>query len=180
MDSNDIVPDVLDEGPSQKLTVIYNGKNLEIGHELTPREVKDEPKVSWSAQPNKYYFLAMVDPDAPSRKEPIYREVNHWGVGNILGNDLSGGQVIVGYRGSGPPKGTGLHRYIFLVYEQQGKIQFEEPFIPSDVRDGRINFSIRNFAQKYNLGKPLFGNYFQAQFDSYVEERLKNEKSKQK
>ena len=35
-------------------------------------------------------------------------------------------------------------------------------------REGRINFSIRNFAVKYNLGQPVAGNLFQAQYDDYV------------
>lgn len=172
MDKNGIVPDVLDEAPTGVLTVIYGEKSLQVGQELTPREVKDQPKVSWTADPKKYYFLSMVDPDAPSRKEPKAREINHWAVGNVLGNDLSSGLVLVGYRGSGPPEGTGLHRYIFLVYEQPGKIEFEEKPIAKDEREGRWNFSIRKFAQKYQLGKPLFGNYYEAQFDSYVAEMI--------
>ena len=35
-------------------------------------------------------------------------------------------------------------------------------------REGRINFSIRKFAAKYNLGQPVAGNFFQAQYDDYV------------
>jgi hypothetical protein len=35
-------------------------------------------------------------------------------------------------------------------------------------REGRINFSIRKFALKYNLGQPIAGNLFQAQYDDYV------------
>jgi hypothetical protein len=35
-------------------------------------------------------------------------------------------------------------------------------------REGRINFSIRNFAVKYNLGQLVAGNLFQAQYDDYV------------
>ena len=35
-------------------------------------------------------------------------------------------------------------------------------------REGRINFSIRNFAVKYNLGQPVAGNLFQAQYGDYV------------
>jgi hypothetical protein len=29
-------------------------------------------------------------------------------------------------------------------------------------------FSIKKFAQKYNLGNPIAGNLFQAQYDAYV------------
>lgn len=57
------------------------------------------------------------DPDAPSRKEPKYREWRHWVVVNIPGGDVSKGEVCAEYVGAGPPKGTGLHRYIILGEE---------------------------------------------------------------
>ena len=55
-----------------------------------------------------------TDPDAPSRKDPKYREWRHWLVVNIPGGDVSKGEVCAEYVGAGPPKGTGLHRYIVL------------------------------------------------------------------
>lgn len=37
------------------------------------------------------------------------------------------GDEVVGYIGAGPPKNTGLHRYVFLVYKQpNGKIEHSE------------------------------------------------------
>lgn len=32
----------------------------------------------------------------------------------------------------------------------------------------RGKFSIRKFAEKYNLGQPIAGNLYQAQYDDYV------------
>ena len=49
----------------------------------------------------------MLDPDAPSRAEPIRREFVHWLVVNISGNDINNGQVLVEYVGRGAPKGCG-------------------------------------------------------------------------
>lgn len=71
-----------------------------------------------------------TDPDAPNGKDGKF-EVKHWLVGNIPGNDIKKGEVFAEYRGSGAPKGTGLHRYIFLVFKQNGKISYEEKKIPS-------------------------------------------------
>jgi len=48
-----------------------------------------------------------VDPDAPSRADPKFREWHHWCVANIPGADVSKGDVLSEYVGSGPPKGTG-------------------------------------------------------------------------
>lgn len=70
--------------------------------------------------------MTVLDPDAPSRKEPTFREWHHWLVGNIPGGEVSKGQVLSEYIGSGPPQGTGLHRYVFLIYKQNGKIEFGE------------------------------------------------------
>lgn len=104
----------------------------------------------------------MVDPDAPSRAEPTFREVKHWLIGNILGNDLSTGDVIAEYLGSAPPEGSGLHRYVALLYKQNGRLDFGEP------STDRRNFSIRKFAVEFNLGQPIAGNFFVAQLDSSV------------
>ncbi|CAG9855298.1 unnamed protein product [Phyllotreta striolata] len=170
MEKGEIVPDVIDKIPSEVLKVIYpSGASVELGNELTPTQVKDEPiTVNWTADPNTFYTVAMVDPDAPSREDPKLREVLHWLVGNVKGGDVENGEVIAGYRGSGPPQGTGLHRYVFLVYQQNGKIDFKEKKIDSRSREGRLNFSIRKFAVNYSLGQPVAGNYYQAQFDDYV------------
>lgn len=175
MESEGVVPDVIDKTPDDILEVTYpQGKVVHFGNELTPTEVKDVPEVKWKAEPHTYYTLAMVDPDAPSRQEPKFREVKHWLVGNILDNDLASGDTITAYLGSGPPKGTGLHRYVFLVYKQEGKITFNEPKTPSNSREHRLSFSIRKFADKYKLGQPIAGNFYKAQWDSYVEIRNKN------
>lgn len=33
----------------------------------------------------------------------------------------------------------------------------------------RLKVSVENFAQKYHLGDPEFGNFYQAQYDSYCD-----------
>lgn len=78
-----------------------------MGNTLTPSQVKDPPLVRWSTEEGAFYTLVMTDPDAPSRKDPSLGEVKHWIVGNIPGCDVTQGECLAGYRGSGPPKGTG-------------------------------------------------------------------------
>lgn len=34
--------------------------------------------------------------------------------------------------------------------------------------DNRGNFSIKKFGEKYKLGEPIAGNFYQAEFDDYV------------
>ncbi|XP_050353598.1 protein D3-like [Nymphalis io] len=168
-ETHKIVTDVIHKAPSYLVKVKYpSGVEVNLGNELTPTQVKDVPLVTWAADPDSYYVLAMTDPDAPSRKEPTFREWHHWLVGNILGNSVTTGETLSQYVGSGPPKGTGLHRYVFLVYKQPGKLTFDEPRLTNRSADNRGGFSIAKFAAKYNLSEPLIGNFYQAQYDDYV------------
>ncbi|GBP10466.1 Phosphatidylethanolamine-binding protein 1 [Eumeta japonica] len=89
-------------------------------------------------------------------------------VGNVPGCKVDSGEILSDYIGSGPPPGTGLHRYVFLVYKQPSKLSFDEKRLPNNSGDGRGGFKIAAFAKKYNLGSPIAGNFYQAEFDDYV------------
>lgn len=56
----------------------------------------------------------VVDPDAPSRAEPKFREWHHWCVVNVPGGDISKGDVLSEYIGSAPPQGSGQYTALFL------------------------------------------------------------------
>ena len=47
----------------------------------------------------------MVDPDAPSRKEPTYREWRHWLVVNVPNHSVKDGHVLSSYKGKHPSIG---------------------------------------------------------------------------
>lgn len=169
MEENGIVPDVIDVAPKAIVKIDYPcGVSVDNGKELTPTQVKDQPAVSWSAEDGALYLLAMIDPDAPSRQNPIRREVLHCLIGNIPGSDVGAGDTLFEYMGSGAPEGTGLHRYVWLLYKQPGRIDFQQETVSKRSRRGRINFSIRKFAAEKNLGQPVAGNFFVAQWDEYV------------
>jgi len=170
MEDHGVVPDVVDSVPAHVIELKYpSGVEVKLGNELTPTQVKDIPThISWPAEADKFYTLCMTDPDAPSRGNPKYREWHHWLVVNIPGNEVVKGDTLSEYVGSGPPKGTGLHRYVFLVYRQPDKIAPTEPKLTNRSGDNRGCFKIRNFAQKYGFGEPIAGNLYQAQWDDYV------------
>lgn len=100
------------------------------GAELTPTQVKQQPTVKWNADKNTLYTLILADPDAPSRADPQFREVRHWLVVNIPGDEVYAGESIFDYVSSAPPKESGLHRYTFLVFKQNGRIEWDEERIP--------------------------------------------------
>uniref|UniRef100_A0A2A4J3M2 Eukaryotic translation initiation factor eIF1 n=1 Tax=Heliothis virescens TaxID=7102 RepID=A0A2A4J3M2_HELVI len=136
-----VVPDVINIPPPDILTVKYpSGSTVETAKELTPTQVKDQPTVTWAAKDQEYYTLAMIDPDAPSREHPKFREWHHWLVGNILGSDLAKGEILSDYIGSGPPKGTGLHRYNLNTFDPfADAIKSSE----DDVQDGLVHVRIQ-------------------------------------
>lgn len=145
------------------------GLSVLPGGELTPTDVKDVPEVAWPNDSDYFYTLIMTDPDAPSRADPKMREFCHWVVVNIPGNAVAEGETLYEYIGAGAPEGTGLHRYVFLVYRQHGRIDASaEPIVLNTSAAHRGNFSARKFAKKYNFGDLVAGNFFQAQFDDYV------------
>ncbi|XP_070496088.1 protein D2-like [Chironomus tepperi] len=171
---HEVVPDVIPTAPTNVAKVDYvSGVSANLGNVLTPTQVKDAPTVEWDAEADAFYTLCMTDPDAPSRQNPEYREWHHWLIVNIPGKDISKGEVLSEYVGSGPPEKTGLHRYIFLVFKQSGKLTFDEPRLTNRSADNRGCFKIQKFAEKYNLGVPVAGNFYQAEWDTYVPELYK-------
>lgn len=93
----------------------------------------------------------------------------HWLVVNIPGEDISKGESLIDYIGARPLQGSGFHRYIFLIYKQpNGTMTFHEKHLKNHEEATHEKFSTRKFTIKYNLGEPLSGNMFQAQWDDYV------------
>jgi len=69
------------------------------------------------------YTLILHDPDAVGGNKI------HWLVINIPGNRVDKGESILQYEGPHPPRGSGIHRYCFLLLEQMnGKIILDHPW----------------------------------------------------
>ncbi|GAB0097633.1 Phosphatidylethanolamine-binding protein [Sergentomyia squamirostris] len=168
--TSELVPDVIASPPGALLEVKYpSGVNVNLGNELTPTNVKDIPSVTWEANPEHFYTLLLLDPDAPSRENPAIRSVRHWEVVNIPGNNLGEGETLMEYIGSGPAEETKLHRYVFLLFKQTvGKGDFSaEPRACIKNIWHRVSFSAALFIEKYSLDL-VAGNFYQAQYDDYV------------
>ncbi|XP_061393173.1 protein D2-like [Musca vetustissima] len=170
MKEHEIIPDVLDEAPMQFLKVTYvDDVSADRGIELTPTQVKDPPNVEWEPETDDtYYTLLLTNPDVPSRENPAWRDWVHWLVVNIPGNQIDNGEVLDDYIGAGGRPGTGLHRYIILLFKQPGKLEFDEQRHGKTEAAGRENLYTRQFMEKYQLGTPVAGNVFLSQYDDYV------------
>lgn len=67
---DDLVEDVVPEAPTKIAKVNFGGDiQAQLGNMLMPAKAKHRPEVNWEAEGSKLYTLAMVDPDAPSRKK---------------------------------------------------------------------------------------------------------------
>ncbi|TKR57511.1 hypothetical protein L596_030765 [Steinernema carpocapsae] len=172
---HEVIPDVLKTAPLKVAKVVYDsGVEVNLGAELTPTQVKNPPTVTWEANPEALYCLVLTDPDAPTRADPKWREWHHWIVANIPGCDVSKGDVFAEYVGAGPPEKTGLHRYVFVVYKQAGKLANPEyGRLKNNSTQHRNEFKTQLFAEKNGLGDPIAGNFFQAQYDDYVPQLYK-------
>lgn len=70
--------------------------------------------------------------------------------------------------GAIPSKNSGLHRYIYLLFEQKGgRKEFKETFI-TDKDATRTKFSVREFMAKHHFGQPFAANFFLAKYDESV------------
>ena len=180
--SDEIIPDVVDNEPLELLTMEYKLHNFtfkldEMGKILTPRQVQDCPfNLQFKGcDTNKLYTIILTDPDARDRKEHKYREWVHFLKINVSGSDLTNsGDSIIEYVGSGPPSETGLHRYVWLVFEQShGKIDIDKCGQKKLCSGGggftdRRSWKARKFVNDNNLGPLVAGIYYCAEYDDFV------------
>jgi phosphatidylethanolamine-binding protein (PEBP) family uncharacterized protein len=102
---------------------------------------RDEAQDDFSFDPpslsdEKWHTLFLYDPDAP---EGNYI---HLFIHNIPGGEVTKGKVDLSYHPPRPPSGT--HRYIFVVFEQQGKL-------PTALDIKRQGEGIRDLIKKHGL-----------------------------
>jgi len=154
-----IVGDVLPEDFELKIEVGVKfpaGKKVTVGKELPLAAVLSLPTVTFPTDPSTFYTIIMVDPDAPSRDNPINGEYRHFVCANTPGTEILKSEVLQEWAPPSPPSGSGLHRYVFLVYEQPERVEVE-------VFEGsRAKWAAHEWATA--LGMTAIGaNYFTAQ-----------------
>ena len=107
-------------------------------NDLTTKSVTNlEPLISFERLPNKLYTTIIVDPDAPSSTNPIFKYYLHY-------LKINNNQVINQYTGPNPPIGSGPHRYYTCVFEQDNPLDKINEF-PSH------SFNLNKFVSDNNL-----------------------------
>ena len=121
------------------MEVYYNNKLVNNNEFLKPSDTQVKPQIKYPFENNKFYTLLMRDPDS------IHGNRFHWIAINIV-NDIKNADDLLSYTGPAPPPKTGMHHYIFELYEQDVSIdvKLEERNIPM------------NFVKKMlNIGEPV-------------------------
>ncbi|CAD6216172.1 GSCOCG00004390001-RA-CDS [Cotesia congregata] len=163
-----IIPDVLNFEPYALLQLIYGDIFVNPGDILTPTEAKDAPEIYYPFQDGEYYFFVLTGPDAPGDSYETMPEFWHGAIVNIPGDRISEGETLMGYMTPSPPDDNFYHRYVYLVYKQPCLLDFvDEPRISETETKGRSAKSVRKFAEKYDLGDPIAGNFIRATADEY-------------
>lgn len=136
--------------PYLDLDITYdlkNGSNLPAysGNVIKPSEALEAPSVYYESDGNTLWTLVLTSLDGNLTENE--KECVHWLVANIPGNAVEKGDTLVEYLQPFPLKGTGYHRYVFVLYKQDGRVSYDIPkgnqqpcpfvtfFISCDVRD---------------------------------------------
>jgi len=166
-----LVPRFLDAAPTEivqaKWTTVGGAEAL-LGNSLTISQINDIPQLTWNCNATDntaYYTVAFFDCD-PLGDNDLLRSVQYHVIGNIPNCDLYQGTNVTHWLHP-TPTFTGVdHRYVVLVWKQYGVVTFEEPTILGDSFAGRLFWCPRTFANKYNLGSLVGGNFIKLQYDS--------------
>ena len=119
-------------------------KASDLGDTLTIEQAQSEPHTYWKhPPPSIFYTLVCWDPDAAEKSWL------HWLVINCDGPDPTTGDIIVDWSPPSPPKGSGLHRYIFGLFQQVGKLT-----IPPMKSSG--GFNPATFATEHKLAPLVY------------------------
>ncbi|SCU95219.1 LAMI_0F01552g1_1 [Lachancea mirantina] len=142
-----VIPDVIKDQsfkPWGLLAAEYSPSSpIAMGNTLLVKDTQSKPKVHFTLDPQSefkirdqdLFTLVLTDPDAPSREDHKWSEYCHFveadirlpfeyahnstsAVPDFVSCELRGGRSIVEYQGPAPPKNTGKHRYVLMLFKQ--------------------------------------------------------------
>lgn len=163
---------------------------IAMGNTLGAKDTQSKPSIQFNLNPEEgaprvhdsdLFTLVITDPDAPSREDHKWSEYCHYVEADIKILDqsetstsskvnepqfvcakLNSGHELMSYHGPAPPKGTGKHRYILLLYKQPNGVDSSKF---TKIKD-RVNWGygtpatgVKKWATENNL-EPIAANFF--------------------
>ncbi|XP_070708032.1 large ribosomal subunit protein mL38 isoform X2 [Pempheris klunzingeri] len=163
--------------PQVSLRICYgqdNGGQVYYGNRLTPTEAASVPQVSFDAEEGSLWTLLLTCPDEHLLDNEA--EYVHWLVGNIPGGAVQAGEELCHYLPPFPAKGTGFHRYIYVLFKQEGPINFQEDVRPSPCHSlvDRTFKTVEFYRKHQDNLTPAGLAFYQCQWDESVTNTFHN------
>ncbi|XP_071785241.1 large ribosomal subunit protein mL38-like [Asterias amurensis] len=140
------------------------------GNVVTPTEASQPPDINYTSTNDKLWTLLLTNPDGHLQDNS--KEYVHWMIGNIPGNQLSQGDEIFDYLPPFPARGTGYHRFAFVLFQQDGRVDYSAEGAPLPCRNLKERtFETLEFYRQYqDVITPAGLAFFQCRWDQSVTE----------
>ncbi|CAK1540538.1 unnamed protein product [Leptosia nina] len=162
--------------PHLNLEIFYDVKDLCIpvytGNVIKPSEAIQPPVVSYKSDADSLWTLVLTSLDGHLTEHN--KEYVHWLVANIPGGDVDKGDVMIDYLQPFPLKGTGYHRYAFVLYKQDNKISYELPKVLTSSLEGRTFVTRDWYKTHQEVITPAGLAFFQTSWDLSVRDFFHN------
>ncbi|KAK7122270.1 hypothetical protein R3I94_019406 [Phoxinus phoxinus] len=157
--------------PRVMLHVAYGDDSdavVHFGNHLTASQAAQAPRIRFEAEENSLWTLLLTSPDEHLLDGE--QEYLHWLVGNIPGNAVTSGEEICDYISPFPARGTGFHRYAYILFKQDGPVDFSAEIRPSPCYClKQRTFRTLDFYRKHqDIITPAGLAFFQCQWDQSV------------
>ncbi|KAJ8264155.1 hypothetical protein GJAV_G00145850 [Gymnothorax javanicus] len=141
---------------------------VHYGNHITPAQAAAAPHVSFEAEEDSLWTLLLTSPDEhllDSESEYV-----HWLVGNIPGCAVGSGEELCHYIPPFPAKGTGFHRFVFLLFKQDALVNFEQDrrSSPCHSLKQRTFKTLEFYREHQNVITPAGLAFYQCQWDDSV------------
>lgn len=146
----------------KEITPVYHGNFI------NPQDATTAPHVSYKSEPDSLWTLLMTAPD--SHLQDNNKEYLHWLIGNIPGNDITKGEELCNYLQPFPAKGTGYHRYVFILFKQEQKIDFSSVKRPENCTslEDRTFSTLEFYRNLQDEMTPAGLSFYQSEYDDNV------------
>jgi phosphatidylethanolamine-binding protein (PEBP) family uncharacterized protein len=173
----DLVPDLIPSfNPSALMNITFPGVGLiSPGQNMSMQQVASAPNVTItpanSSVPTKGNFtLMMVDARAVGTNESN-GQILHWlanfatlkpgSPSSSLDVSTAGGLVVTNYVSPAPPVGTGIHRYVIMLFSQAPSFSPPAGNLSTANVGVDLYFHITEYISSANLGLPIAGMFFE-------------------